>query len=130
MEPHGQAHCTTPNVPLGRTSRTRGPIQPRVNPWSSWCWDRICYGKAPDSKASGAFFVRPAGRILACRAQNLLRFGLFSFSQFKIDDFNEAHPANASGLVFNIEDLFDLLEGLSFFDQGLDSHLLFFDILN
>ena len=53
MEPHRQAHGTTPNVPLGRTSRTRGPIQPRINPWFSWCWDGICYGKIPDSYASG-----------------------------------------------------------------------------
>jgi hypothetical protein len=41
MEPHGQARGPTPNAPWGRTSRTRGPIHPRVNPWSSWCWDRI-----------------------------------------------------------------------------------------
>jgi hypothetical protein len=49
MEPHGQAlyrdgagqaRDTSPNTPWGRTSRTRGPIHPRVNPWSSWCRDR------------------------------------------------------------------------------------------
>ena len=51
MEPHGQACGTTRNAPSGRTSRTRGPIHPQVNPclhaevrygtqaWSSWCWD-------------------------------------------------------------------------------------------
>jgi len=36
----GQARDTSPNTPWGRTSRTRGPIHPRVNPWSSWCRDR------------------------------------------------------------------------------------------
>jgi len=40
MEPHGQARDTSPNTPWGRTSRIRGPIHPRVNPWSSWCRDR------------------------------------------------------------------------------------------
>ena len=48
MEPHGQTRGTTPNTPSGRTSRTRGPIHPRVNPWSSWCRDRIYYGLLSD----------------------------------------------------------------------------------
>jgi len=40
MEFHGQARGTAANVASERTSRTRGPIPPRANPWSSWCWDR------------------------------------------------------------------------------------------
>jgi len=59
--------------------------------------------------------------------------GLFFLGQLKIDDFNEAHPAHASGLagpVFDIKDLFDSLEGFSLFHQGLNPDLLFFDALN
>ena len=52
MEPHGQARGTTPNAPSGRTSRTRGPIHPRVNPWSSWCWDRSTWSASPVSMSS------------------------------------------------------------------------------
>jgi len=60
-------------------------------------------------------------------------FVLSFLGQLKIDDFNQAHPAHAPGLtgpIFDIKDLFDLLEGFSFFHQGLNSDLLFFDALN
>jgi len=32
MEPHGQSPWFPKNAPRGRTSRTRGPIHPRVDP--------------------------------------------------------------------------------------------------
>ncbi len=60
-------------------------------------------------------------------------FVLSFLGQLKINDFNQAHPVHAPGLagpVFDIKDLFDLLEGFSFFHQGLNSDLLFFDALN
>ncbi len=57
-------------------------------------------------------------------------FRLSFLGQLKIDDFNKAHPAHASRPVFDIEDLLDLIEGFSFFHQGLNSDLFFFDALN
>ncbi len=57
-------------------------------------------------------------------------FRLSFLGQLKIDDFDKAHPAPASSPVFDIEDLLDLIEGVSFFHQGLYSNLFFFDALN
>ena len=57
-------------------------------------------------------------------------FRLSFFGQLKIDDFDKAHPASTSSPVFDIEDLLDLIEGVSFFHQGLYSDLFFFDALN
>jgi len=67
MEPHGQARGTTPNAPPGRTSRTRGPIHPRVNPWSSWCWDslpmEVKKGDGAVLKIGDRFKDKTAGKI-------------------------------------------------------------------
>jgi len=81
-------------------------------------------------KRQGFFFLAPGRWHPHVPCSESLRFRLFFLSQLKIDDFNEAHPAPASGLVFDNKDLFDLLECLFFFHQGLDSGLLFFDALN